>query len=223
MGYYPVALRLDGRLCVVIGGGDVAARKVEALLFAGGRVTVVAPELAASLAARAETHEVVHRPRRYRQGDLRGAFLAVAATDDEDVQRAVAAEAEAEHALLNVVDAPALCTFILPAIVRRRDVTVSISTGGASPTLARKMREVLAEQVGDEYGVLADVLGRLRSRVAASAERREMFGRLVDSPALTWLREGRFGEVDRLLTNIAGEGCTLAGLGVELPQPATSA
>jgi precorrin-2 dehydrogenase/sirohydrochlorin ferrochelatase len=179
-------------------------------------VTVIAPGLTPTLAALAETHEVLHHGRYYRTGDLAGAFLAVAATDDGVVQRAVASEAEAERVLLNVVDEPALCGFILPAVVERGSVTVAISTGGSSPALARKMREQLAEQIGQEYGVLADLLGRLRGRVAASLERQEMLGRLVDSPALSWLRDGRFEDVDRLLAEIVDADCSLAGLGVPL-------
>jgi precorrin-2 dehydrogenase/sirohydrochlorin ferrochelatase len=220
MGYYPIALRLDGRTCVVIGGGEVAARKVEALLAAGGRVTVVAPELTDRLAALAETHEIVHHARLYRSGDLSGAFLAVAATDDRAVQRAIASEAEQEHALLNVVDVPTLCSFFLPAVVQRGKVSVAISTGGASPALARKLRETLSRQIGDEYAVFADVLARLRARLAPSRNRREVFEQLVDSPALSWLREGRFQDVDRLLADIVGADCSLAELGVRLNSPA---
>jgi len=216
MGYYPIALRLDGRSCVVIGGGDVATRKVEVLLATGGRVTVIAPRLTPTLAGLADTHEVLHHARHYHRGDLAGAFLAVVATDDGVVQRAVAGEAEAERVLLNVVDEPALCGFIVPAVVKRGSVTVAVSTGGSSPALARKMRERLAEQIGQEYGLLADVLGRLRERLAASMERQEMFGRLVDSPALIWLREGRFDDVDRLLAEVVGADCSLAELGVPL-------
>jgi precorrin-2 dehydrogenase/sirohydrochlorin ferrochelatase len=220
MGYYPIALRLEGRACVVIGGGEVAARKTEALLAAGGRVTVVAPELTEQLAALAETHEIVHHARPFCSGDLSGAFLAVAATDDRAVQRAIALEADHEHVLLNVVDVPALCTFILPAVLQRGSVTVAISTGGASPALARKLRETLSREIGDEYAVFADVLARLRARLAPSPNRRDVFEQLIDSPLLSWLREGRLREVDRLLADVVGDDCSLAGLGVRLNSPA---
>jgi precorrin-2 dehydrogenase/sirohydrochlorin ferrochelatase len=224
MAYYPIALRLEGRACVVIGGGEVAARKLDTLLAAGARVTVVAPELNERLVALADTHEIVHHARAYRSGDLSGAFLAIAATDDPTVQRAIAAEADQAHVLLNVVDVPALCTFIVPAVVQRGSVTVAVSTGGASPALARKLRETLSLHtlhIGDEYAVFADLLARLRARLAPNAKRREVFEQLIDSPALSLLRERRFEDVDRLLGDIVGDGCSLAGLGVHVTARAT--
>jgi precorrin-2 dehydrogenase/sirohydrochlorin ferrochelatase len=179
-------------------------------------VTVIAPGVTPTLAGLAETHEIVHYPRPYQSGDLAGAVLAIAATDDPAVQRAVAVEAAAERVLLNVVDVPALCTFVLPAVVRQRDLTVAISTGGASPALARKIREELAERFGPEYGVFAHILARLRERLPPSPERQRLFGQLVDSPALTWLRERRLADLDQLLARLVGGDCSLASLGVTL-------
>jgi precorrin-2 dehydrogenase/sirohydrochlorin ferrochelatase len=212
---FPVSLRLDGRPCVVIGGGQIAERKVEALLTAGARVTVMAPEVTPSLAALAETHEIVHFPRPVQPGDLRGAFLAIVASDDPGLQRTLAAEAEAERVLLNVVDVPRLCTFTFPAVHRQGRVTLAISTGGAGPGLARMIRDDLAGHVGPEHASLARLLGRLRQRVAPGAGRREMLRGLLASPVLGWFRQQRFKDIDELLVRVAGRSCSLAALGLD--------
>ena len=141
--YYPVYLDLAGRRCIVIGGGEVAERKVEQLLAAGGSVTVVSPKATEALAQWAADGRLTWARRAYRPGDLSKAFLAIAATDDERVNRRVQEEASAERVLLNVVDVPALCTFIAPAVVERGPVTVAISTSGSSPALARRLRELM--------------------------------------------------------------------------------
>jgi siroheme synthase-like protein len=200
---------------VVIGGGAVAERKVEALLAAGARVTVIAPEVTPALTALAETHEIVHLGRGARRGDLHGAFLAIAATDDEAIQRAVAAEADSEKALLNVVDVPHLCTVTFPAIHRQGPLTVAVSSSGTSPGLARRLRDDLTHHVGAEYGILAGILGGLRARRPPGPARREMLTRLLESPVLDWLREGRTAEVDSLLVKLGGTDCSLAALGLQ--------
>lgn len=215
MADFPVNLRLDGRPCVVIGGGRIAEGKVEALLAAGARVTVIAPEITASLAALAETHEIVHFERPAQPGDLRAAFLAVAASDDADVQRAVATEAEAAGVLLNVVDVPRLCTFTFPAIHRQGGVTVAVSSGGASPGLARRIRDDLARHVGPEHATFARLLGRVRERLEPGAERRGVLRGLLASPILEWLRQGRFEDIDELLARVGGRGCSLTALGFD--------
>jgi len=200
---------------VVIGGGMVAERKVEALLAAGARVTVIAPEVTPALAAMSETHEIVHLGRGARPGDLHGAFLAIAATDDEAIQRAVAVEAEGEKVLLNVVDVPHLCTVTFPALHRQGPLTVAVSSSGTSPGLACRLRDDLAQHVGAEYGVLARILGELRGRRPAGSSRREMLTRLLESPILDWLREGRTAEVDSLLVRLGGSDCSLTDLGLQ--------
>jgi precorrin-2 dehydrogenase/sirohydrochlorin ferrochelatase len=211
---FPANLRLDGRPCVVIGGGEVAERKVESLLAAGARVTVIAPEITQGLAALAETHEIVHFERRARAGDLRGAFLAVVASDEPSLQKALVAEAEAERVLLNVVDAPQLCSFTFPAVYRRGPLTVAVSSGGLSPGLACVIRDELGRRVGAEHATLALILGRVRERLHPGAARRHVLRRLLASPVLEWLREGRMKEVDELLTEAGGTACSLATLGL---------
>jgi precorrin-2 dehydrogenase/sirohydrochlorin ferrochelatase len=220
MGSYPITLELEGRPCVVIGGGSVAERKVTGLREAGARVAVIAPQVTAGIAALARAGEIEHRARPYRPGDLGEAALVIAATDEGATQRAVATEAASERVPLNVADVPGLCTFTLPAVVRRGDVTIAISTGGSSPALARKLREELGKHVGGEYSVFAALLGRLRERLAPSRERQALFTRLVESPALEWLRAGQTEHVDHLLQTLVGAECTLAALGIDLPASA---
>ena len=220
MKYYPVFLRVAGRRCVVIGGGTIATRKVESLLAAGAGVAVISPSLTADLTARAARGEIEHVARTYRPGDLAGAMLAYAATDDETVHAAVACEAEAAGVLLNVVDRPQLCTFIAPSILRRGDLTVAVSTSGGSPALARRVREDLERSLGPEYERALDVLGRLRrhlqTRAVSSAERQRILTGLVGSDLLDRLRAPDADAVDRLLAEYAGNDVSLASLGAEL-------
>jgi precorrin-2 dehydrogenase/sirohydrochlorin ferrochelatase len=204
MGYLPISLRLDGRHCVVIGGGEVAQRKATSLLVAGARVTVVAPEITAGLRELAATHEIVHYPRAYRRGDLKDVFLAIAATDDPTMQRAVASEASAEGVLLNVADVPDLCTFIMPSVLRRGALSIAVSTDGASPALARRIRERLEGEFEPEYDTLTRILLGVRSRLPPGPARQDLLARLVDSPILEWLRAGRIADVRRLLRDEAG-------------------
>jgi precorrin-2 dehydrogenase/sirohydrochlorin ferrochelatase len=218
--YHPVYLDLRGRRCVVVGGNDVAQDKVESLLEADARVTVVSPVLTAALGALAETHEILHHPRSYRSGDLADAVLAYVAVDDEAEQTAVATDASAAGVLVNVVDMPRLCTFIAPAVVRREPIVIAISTGGASPALARRLRAELEAHVGPEYGVAATILARLRPLLRAAEPdpdaRARTFARLVDGPLLDALRARDAAGVDAILRTVAGEGATLGALGVAL-------
>ncbi len=214
MQYYPAYLELRGHPCVVIGGGEIAERKVATLIEAGARVTVVSPRLTPGLTALAETHEVMHHARVYRRGDLAGAWLAYAATDDDTVHAAIAAEAAEARVFLNVVDRPRLCSFIVPAIVRRDPVAIAVSTGGASPALAKRLARELDETVGAEWGRAAQVLGKLRARLADVdlPTRARIFAALADTPLVSALRAGDTARVDALLTEHVGTPTTLADL-----------
>lgn len=162
MGFYPVFVELAGRRCVVVGGGAVAEAKVQGLLAAGSRVTVISPALTPGLAAAAATARVLHEPREYREGDLDGVALAIAATDAPETNAAVARDGLRRGVWVNAADDPAHCHFILPAILRRGRLVVAVSTGGASPALAVAVRDELAAHVGPEYAVLVDVAGDVR-------------------------------------------------------------
>ena len=208
MTFYPIFVRLRDRPCVVIGGGEVAERKALGLRRAGAGVTVISPELTGELQRLALAGEIRHQPRGYRPGDLAGAFLAYAATDDEAVNGEIAAEAESQGVLLNVVDRPALCDFIVPAVLERGDLVIAACTGGASPMMARRIREALGGQFGPEYGDALDILRTLRRRLADEGrtldERKRIFAALLDSPLLDLLR-GRDREgVNRLLAETLG-------------------
>ena len=163
--YYPVFLDLKGRSCVVIGGGEVGERKVQTLLESGAAVTVISPQVTSRIRALADGGEIQLMPREYADGDLSGVFLAIAATDQAHVNRAIVAEASREKVVLNVVDEPSLCTFIAPSIVNRGDVIVAISTSGTSPALARKLRESLEQSDLLDYSELAGTLSHARKEI----------------------------------------------------------
>lgn len=163
--YYPIYLDLTGKRCVVIGGGEVAERKVQGLTESDANVTVISPEATEYIRRSSEAGSLAWEPREYREGDLTGAFLAIAATDRGSVNEAIAAEATKEKVVLNVVDDPPLCTFIAPSVVRRGVVTLAVSTGGASPALARKLRESLEDNEVLDYADLAGVLSSARKEL----------------------------------------------------------
>jgi precorrin-2 dehydrogenase/sirohydrochlorin ferrochelatase len=190
--YYPLCLDLRGRPCVVIGGGAVAARKVAGLLECGARVTVVAPSLGPALAELYGAGAVEARLRPYQDGDLAGAVLAIAATDDAAVNGQVAAEAQARGVLLNVVDDPARGDFIVPAVLRRGALQLAVSTGGLSPALARWVRDALEGLVPAEYADLLPVLAELRAelRRAGVEVPAERWQSAVDAEVLASLRAG---------------------------------
>jgi len=195
MTYYPAFLDLHGRRCVVVGGGVVALRKVEALLRCGAEVLVVSPDLSVELAARVRERRVEHRPREFRAEDLEGAFLVVAATDDPAANAGVFEEAQRRGLLVNTVDDPERCNFIVPSVIQRGPITVAISTGGVSPALAKHLRERLERAVGPEYGALAELMGELRAEVkrahADQAARLRVWQRILDSEVIDLLRAGQ--------------------------------
>ncbi len=220
MQYYPICLRVEGRPCLVIGGGEVAARKVLSLLKAGARVTIISPTLTPSLTAAATAQRFVHHTRQYRTGDLDGFQLAFAATNDEGLHAIIARDADAAGVLLNVVDRPQLCSFIVPAVVARGDLTVAISTGGASPALAKRLREEFATLLGPEYEqalvILRAVRQRLQGEPRAPEERRDILTALVRSDLLDLLRAGNAAQVDQLLQTTVGDGASVASLGLRV-------
>jgi siroheme synthase-like protein len=160
--YYPVYLNLAGKSCVIVGGGTVAQGKISALRDAGAVITIISPQVTDGIKRAVQRGDVVWVQREYKPGDLDGAFIAVAATNVWHVNRQIHEEAEDRGVLLNVVDDPDQCTFIAPSIVRRDPITLAISTGGASPALARKMREVLSEARILQWAELAGVLSQAR-------------------------------------------------------------
>jgi uroporphyrin-III C-methyltransferase/precorrin-2 dehydrogenase/sirohydrochlorin ferrochelatase len=193
--YLPIFFDIRQRPCLVVGGGEVAARKVDVLLRAGARVTVVAPALCPRLRERAEAGEIVHLAESFTDAHLGGCALAVAATADEATNRRVSEAARRHHIPVNVADNPALCTFIFPSVIDRDPVTVAVSTGGAAPVLARLLRARLETLIPAGYGRLAEVAARFRGAVKARfpkmAERRRFWEKTLEGSVAELVYSGR--------------------------------
>ena len=191
---FPLFLDLRGRRVLVVGGGEVAARKVAALLDSGAAVVMVAPAITPALAALAQANRLAHIPTAFAPEQLDGSWLVIAATDDDAVNRAVAAAAHARRLFINVVDDAELASAQLPARVQRGPLQVAISSGGASPMLARHLREQLETRLDEALGQLAGLLGELRGRIrmqlADLGQRRAFFERVLAGPAQSLLRRG---------------------------------
>ena len=220
MGYIPIFLDVTGRECVVVGGGEIAARKVEALLEAGAHVTVVSPRLSPQLDSLAARGLVTHAARDYQRGDIRGCVLIYAATDDPKLHRELVAEARALGIPVNIVDVPELCTFISPAVVNRGDLQIAISTGGASPAFAARLRRVLDDKFGTEYALTLKVLRAARRRLHAEeidpADRMRRLKELADSALPDAIAAGDVAAIERILATYLGDGVGLAALGLAL-------
>jgi precorrin-2 dehydrogenase / sirohydrochlorin ferrochelatase len=213
--YYPIFLSLNDRLAVVVGGGDVAERKVETLLRYGPRVLVVAPELTSGLEELEDACTITVEHRGYVRGDLEGAAIVVCATDDTEVNRAVYAEAEERGCLVNVVDVTELCNFIVPSVVHRGPFQIAISTSGAAPAVAKRVRRKLAAEFGEEWGTYVAFLGGMREivmkRVEDPAKRKAMFEAMADSDLLDRIRAGEMPDKEQVYIDAMiaseGEGC----------------
>jgi siroheme synthase-like protein len=163
--YYPVFLNIRGRKCVVVGGGQVAWRKAKGLLERGADVEVISPHLGLELNALAEARAINVLRRHYQAGDLRGAFVAIAATSDGDTNREMVKEARRGGVLVNVVDDPENSDFIVPSCLQRGSMTIAIATAGKSPALARKIRTKLEKDFGEEYTALVNLIGEVRTEL----------------------------------------------------------
>src|SRR5688500_7627599 len=166
--FYIACLKLTGRRCVVVGGGDIGLEKVEGLLACDGRVTLIAPEAHEELQRLAAEGSIEWLRREYRPGDLEATFIAIAATNDTDVNIRIYEDAEKRAMLVNIVDVPPLCNFILPAIVRTGPLAIAISTAGASPALAKRIKREIAEAYGEPYARLAVLLNEARGWAKAT-------------------------------------------------------
>jgi precorrin-2 dehydrogenase / sirohydrochlorin ferrochelatase len=195
--FYIACLRLSSRRCVVVGGGEIGLEKVDGLLACDGEVTLISPEAVPALEEYAREGSIRWERRSYAGGeDLEGVLMAIAATDDTDVNIAVYDDAERRAMLVNVVDVPPLCNFILPAIVRTGPLAIAISTAGASPALAKRMKREIEGQFGEEYARLAVLLNEARGWAKATLptyrERKEYFESIVngDPDPIELLRAG---------------------------------
>jgi precorrin-2 dehydrogenase/sirohydrochlorin ferrochelatase len=205
--FYIACLRLTGRRCVVVGGGDVGLEKVEGLLACDGDVTLVAPEAHPALAQLALEGSIRWQRRGYERGDLDRALIAIAATNDTDVNIRVFEDAEGRAMLVNVVDVPPLCNFILPAIVRTGPLAVAISTAGASPALAKRMKREIGELFGEPYALLAillnDARGWAKATLPTYQDRKRFFESIVNGEPdpVELLRAGELESVRDLIAD----------------------
>lgn len=194
MSHYPVFLDLRERLCLILGGNWMAEEKAHGLLAAGAVVTIVSPDLTEGLQALAEQGKVLHHRRDYQVGDLDGVFLVFSCAQPPDLAEAIWREARRRNLLINTVDDPPRCGFIMPSILRRGDLAVAISTAGKAPALAVRLRQWLETQIGEEHGRFLALAGTVRAALARRwpdfATRKELWYRLVDSDVLDLLKRG---------------------------------
>jgi precorrin-2 dehydrogenase / sirohydrochlorin ferrochelatase len=203
--FYIACLKLSGRRCVVVGGGEIGLEKVEGLLACGGDVVLIAPEAVPALEELAREGSISWERREYRPEDLEGTFMVIASTDDTDVNIGVYDDAERRAMLVNVVDVPPLCNFILPAIVRTGPLAIAISTAGASPALAKRMKAEVSELFGEEYAQLAvllnDARGWAKGTLPTYQDRKAFFEGIVNGEPdpVELLRAGDAGAVRDLI------------------------
>jgi len=195
MQYFPMFYKLQDRSCLVVGGGDVAARKVSLLVRAGARVSVIAPALGESLQGRLNAGEITYLPKSFESSDLEGFVLVIAATDDTSVNKNISRAAQQHNIPVNVVDQPALCTFIVPSIIDRSPVQVAVSTGGASPVLARLLRARLETMIPAAYGRLATLMEEFRGKVKQHFKnpdkRRYFWEKVIQGPIAEMVFSGK--------------------------------
>jgi len=217
MEHLPIFLDIKEQPCLVVGGGPIALRKLDNLLRAGARVRLVAPMLADDFAARLEDSRITWHQRRFDDGDLHDVRLAVAATDDRDVNRRIAELAKAANIPVNVADQPADCTFLMPSIIDRSPVVVAVSTGSASPVLARMIRARLESLVPAGYGRLAALCARYRDRVkerfAEQRDRRRFWDRVLQGGVAERVFSGHLDEADAAMERELAAGGSPSDMG----------
>lgn len=206
MKYYPILLNIQGKKCVVVGGGNVAWRKVCSLKESGAKVTVVSPEFCHELEKETGIERVKQK---YDEVFLEGALVVVASTDDEEVNKKIYYDSVKRGILVNVVDRPEFCSFIVPSTIIRGDFCISISTGGSSPALARNIRECLENQFGDEYSeftkLLSEMRGKIISEIKEESIRRDILQRIAGFDVLQIVKEKGVSEAKKKIIEIISE------------------
>lgn len=212
--YYPIYLDIEDRAVIIIGGGNVCARKAETMLQYGARVTVVSPTFTEEIETWAREGCLALRRKPYDASDLDGANIVIASTDQQSVNEQIAADCRARRIPVNVVDVTPLCEFIVPAIIEKGSIQIAVSTGGKSPALARTLKEDLQRAVGPEYAEVNDVLGTLREGakhvLPTDVDRKRFFDGIIAAGILDMLRAGKRREAYETIAR----ACEAAGVPV---------
>ncbi|MFZ5644013.1 MAG: precorrin-2 dehydrogenase/sirohydrochlorin ferrochelatase family protein [Bacillota bacterium] len=208
---YPVSLNIEKKRCLVVGGGNVAERKVKTLLEYGAAVTLAAPDITAGLQDLVQSGNVTYIKEQYKREHLEGIFLVIGATDDEGVNAKISADCMEKGLLVNIVDDPPNGNFYVPAVVRRGPLQIAVSTDGKSPMLARRIREQLQRDYPEAYGEVIEFIGGLRERVINeikdSGQKERILSSMVDSVTMDLLRQGKFDLAkERIMNAYTGSG-----------------
>jgi precorrin-2 dehydrogenase/sirohydrochlorin ferrochelatase len=210
MRYYPVNLDIKNRKCLVVGGGSVGTRKVMTLLECGAVVTVVSSDVAEELLELAEKKMIELKRRPYKSSDIDGMFLVIGATDNEELNWQINKDAEHQNKLCNIADRPEACNFILPSIVNRGNLVIAISTSGKSPAFAKKMRQDLEKEFGEEYDEFLQLMGAIRKKALSEKHEPEahkhLFEQLINRGLVDMIRNHDEERINSLLLEIFGEG-----------------
>ncbi|MDP2942763.1 MAG: bifunctional precorrin-2 dehydrogenase/sirohydrochlorin ferrochelatase [Candidatus Omnitrophota bacterium] len=195
MNYYPVNLNLENKRCLVAGAGRVAERKVRRLLECGAQVLVVSPEITPFLKTLAEKRKIIFKKRRVNLTDLNGVYLAISATGDRKINSLISSYCHRKGILVNVVDSPKECNFILPSVARRGSLTIAVSTDGMSPALSKKIRRDLEQRFGAEYAKLLRLMAKLRPevfrKIKNSKARKAFFQKVIQADILNLLKKNK--------------------------------
>ena len=216
MSFYPIFVQLEGKKVVVVGGGNVAHRKVLALLECGAAIYLAGRELTPELKQMVEKREIHFLGREFKDEYLNNAFMIIAATDDKDLNHQISTSAREKGVWVNAVDQPSDCDFIVPSILKRGDLQIAISTSGKSPALARKIRKGLEAQFGQEYETFLAMMGRLRKEILSlglpQEENSRIFQKIVDADLLENFSDGSPQKMAEYLKNILPEQVNLKNL-----------
>ncbi len=208
--FYPVNLDIKDRQCLVVGGGAVASRKAQTLIDCEAIVTVVSPEFSDELKKLEQSSEVMLIQRPYQTSDLDGKFLVIGATNDEKLNRRVNADVEQRNMLCNIADVPDICNFILPAIIRRGDLCLAVSTSGKSPAFAKKLRKDLEKTFGDEYALFLTLMGEIRKKLLAEEHAPEahkpIFEKLISHNLPEMIKKNEKERINQVLLDVLGTG-----------------
>lgn len=213
--YYPIYLDIEDREVLIVGGGEVCARKAATLLRYGAKVRVISPAVSGEVRAMAHDGAIRLLEKRYDSDDLTGCALVIASTDDPCVNARVARDSRRKGIPVNVVDVTHLCDFIVPSVIEKGSIQIAISTGGKSPALSRKLREAIESSLGDEWSQVNDILGRLRpiakKSLVTDTDRKELFDAVLSSGVLELIRDGRGDEaVERVAALCQARGVPFA-------------